>query len=81
MPEANEEEAVFQATVTEVTTAGYKTLYFHLANGQVWRQIEPRRFSYPKNGDFDVNITRGMMGDYRLRIGDKGRMVAIRRVE
>lgn len=72
---------IHRATVTEVTRGRNKILYFHFDNGQVWRQMEPRHFQYPKNGEFEINITRGMMGDYRLRIGDNGRMVRIRRVQ
>jgi hypothetical protein len=52
-----------------------------LDNGQVWRQNEARHLEYPRSGEFDINITRGMMGDYRMRIGDNGRMVRIRRVQ
>lgn len=82
-PETEEakEDEVFHATVTEVSKGRNKILYFHFANGQVWRQIEARNFQYPRSGEFDINITRGMMGDYRMRIGDNGRMVRIRRVE
>jgi len=74
---------VLVATVTEVTQGRNRALKFSLANGQVWRQIEPRYFPYPKTGEFDVTISTGMMGEYRLRvgkIGDSGRMVRIRRV-
>ena len=69
------------ATVVRVTRGYRDILYFHLDNGQVWRQNEARFFSYPRNQAFEVNITRGWLGDYRMRIGDNGRMVAIRRVE
>jgi hypothetical protein len=74
---------VLAATVIEVTQGRNRALSFRLANGQVWRQIEPRYFPYPKKGEFDVTISTGMMGEYRLRvgkIGDSGRMVRIRRV-
>lgn len=77
---ANEDE-VFHATVTEVTKGPNRILYFHFDNGQVWRQMEARHLEYPGSGEFDINITRGMMGDYRMRIGDNGRMVRIRRVQ
>jgi hypothetical protein len=77
---ANEDE-VFHATVTEVTQGRNRILYFHFDNGQVWRQMEARHLEYPRSGEFDINITRGMMGDYRMRIGDDGRLVRIRRVE
>lgn len=69
------------AVVNEVTQSGSGRLYFHFSNGQVWRQIEPRRFRYPKNQEFEVTVSQGMMGDYRLRVGGKGPMVRIRRVE
>jgi len=68
------------ATVVEVTRGRNDILFFHLDNGQVWRQQESRHYSYPKGEPFEVNITQGMMGDYRMRIGDNGRMVRIRRV-
>ncbi|TDJ32634.1 MAG: hypothetical protein E2O53_11855 [Gammaproteobacteria bacterium] len=77
---ANEDE-VFHAKVTEVTRGRNKILYFHFDNGQVWRQMEARHLEYPRSGEFEIYITRGMMGDYRLRIGDNGRMVRIRRVQ
>jgi hypothetical protein len=82
-PEKKEEQKneILRATVTDVTKGQYNVLYFHLDNGQVWRQMEARHYQYPKNREFDINITRGMMGEYRMRIGDNGRMVRIRRVE
>lgn len=69
------------ATVIEVTQRRNRTLSFHLSNGQIWRQIEPRHFPYPKNEEFDVTISTGMMGEYRLQIGENGRKVRIRRVQ
>jgi len=80
VPESTEDK-IIRATVTEVSKGYNKKLYFHLANGQVWRQIEARYLQYPKDGDFEINITQGMMGDYRLRIGDNGRMVRIKRIK
>ncbi len=77
---ANEDE-VFHATVTEVTQGHNRILFFHFDNDQVWRQIEARHLEYPRSREFDINITRGVMGDYRMRIGDNGRMVRIRRVQ
>lgn len=69
------------AVVNEVTQSGSGRLYFYFSNGQVWRQIEPRRFFYPKNETFEVTVSQGMMGEYRLRVGGKGPMVRVRRVE
>jgi len=75
------EEPVVRVTVSGVVKGGYDVLYFHFVNGQVWRQIESRRFSYPRNGEFDVIIESGMMGDYRLRLDTGGPMTQIRRIK
>jgi len=77
---AKEDEEI-HATVARVTRGRNRILYFHFDNGQVWRQLEARHLEYPRSGEFAIDITRGMMGDYRMRIGDNGRMVRIRRVE
>jgi hypothetical protein len=79
--EKEKKDKVVYATVIEVSEGRNEILYFHFANGQVWRQNEARTLTYPKSGEFDISITRGMMGDYRMRIGDNGRMVRIRRVQ
>lgn len=80
-PEQALDDTLLHATVVEVSKGRYDILYFTLDNGQVWRQIEARRFYYPKNTEFEVNINRGMMGEYRMRIGDNSPMVRIRRVK
>ena len=77
----DDEPEVFTATVARVTRERNGLLYFHFANGQVWRQAEARRFQYPKQGNFDVTITTGMLGDYRLRLAEGKPMTRIRRVE
>jgi len=69
------------ATVVRVSEGRSGVLCFHFDNGQVWCQTVPRRFQYPKSGSFEVTITTGMMGDYRLRIGDSQPRTRIRRVE
>lgn len=81
LPDQEEKTKIIEAVVVGVKKSYNRTLYFHLANGHVWRQTEPRHFQYPKRGAFDVNISQGVMGDYRLRIGEKGRMVRVRRVQ
>jgi hypothetical protein len=80
VPERTQEK-IIRATVVAVSQGYSRKLTFRLANGQVWRQIEARYLQYPKDGDFDINITQGMMGEYRLRIGDDGQMVRIKRVK
>ena len=75
------EEVLVRAIVSKVVKGSHDVLYFHFANGQVWRQAESRRFSYPRNKEFDVIIKVGMMGDYRLRLETGGPMTQIRRVQ
>jgi hypothetical protein len=75
-----EEKTVVRATVSKVVKGSYGVLYFHFTNGQVWRQIESGRFSYPRDREFDVIINTGMMGDYRLRLAAGGPMIRIRRI-
>lgn len=72
-------ELEVEATVARVTANPHGLLYFHLDNGQVWRQLERARLNYPKNEPFMIVISQGFMGDYRLRINGTGRMIRIRR--
>lgn len=72
---------VVTASVVKVTKDRYGALIFHFANGQVWKQLEKRYFSYPKRREFDVTISRGMMGEYRLQVEGAGRKVTIRRTQ
>lgn len=76
-----QEKPVIVATVTNVVKGNYDVLYFHFKNGQVWRQIEGRHFGYRRDGEFEVIINTGMMGDYRLRHEEGGPMTRIRRVQ
>ena len=69
------------ATVTEVSEGPRGNLLFHLENGQVWRQIEARYVPLPADAPFPVRISRGLFGEYRLRVDGEGRLVRIRRVQ
>ena len=68
------------ATVVDVTETRYDELVFHLDNGQVWQQMEKRYYPYPRNQQFDITITQGILGEYQLRVGGKGRKVTVKRV-
>lgn len=81
VPQNDADGSLVHANVLEVSKGRNDVLFFSLDNGQVWRQIEARHFNYPKNSEFDVSINRGMMGEYRMRIGEKSQMVRIRRVK
>lgn len=69
------------ATVSEVSADRLRRLVFEFENGQVWRQQEPRHFPYPRDEPFDVVISRGLLGDYQLRVGGEGRMTRVRRLK
>jgi hypothetical protein len=75
------EDADVRVTVREVVKGSYDVLYFHFTNGQIWRQTESRRFNYPRKGEFEVVVSRGMMGDYRLRVAGNSPMTPIRRLQ
>ena len=79
-PADDNEPEVVVATINEVSQGRHKIIYFHFANGQLWRQMEPGRFQYPRDGAFEVEIRQGMMGDYQMRVDGKGRMTRIVRV-
>ena len=68
------------ATVVDVTETRHDELVFHLDNGQVWQQMEKRYYPYPRNQQFDITITQGMLGEYQLRVGGEGRKVTVKRV-
>jgi hypothetical protein len=69
------------ATIVKVEKRSHGTLFFYMDNGQIWRQMEPRFFPYPKNRTFQVELDHGMMGDYRLQVEGKGQKTRIRRVK
>jgi hypothetical protein len=70
-----------QAIVTEAVRRRDKGVTFTLDNGQVWQQVDDRYFPYPRDEDFAIVISQGMMGDYRLRVGGTGRMIRVRRTK
>jgi len=78
---AQEEDEAIVATVDNVRVGYGRRLIFHFDNGQVWQQRNKDYIVYPKDEPFEVEISRGMMGDYRLRVGGEGRMTRIVRVE
>lgn len=58
-----------------------KLVFFYMENGQVWRQMERQRILVPKGREFDVIITQGSFGDYKLKIEGKGRQTRVKRVK
>ena len=76
-----EEPRILNARVVDVTKGNHDALVFHLDNGQIWRQIQPRYYPYPRNREFDATITTGILGEYQLQVEGKGRKVNIRRLK
>ena len=72
---------VMNATAVEVTKTRLGELVFHLDNGQVWAQMEKRYYPYPRNQQFDVMISTGILGEYSLQVEGAGRKVTVRRVK
>lgn len=58
-----------------------KLYFFYMENGQVWRQLERQRLFVPKDREFEVVITQGSFGDYKMRIEGKGRQTRVKRVK
>lgn len=69
-----------RAVVASVVRVGRGNLEFRMEDGSVWRQIEARTFPHPRDGRFEVEITQGLLGEYRLRVDGRGRMARVRRV-
>ena len=79
--EVRQEQSDISAEVTDVSEGPRGNLYFHLENGQIWRQIEARYVPLPANAPFSVEISQGILGEYRLRVEGEGRLVRVRRVQ
>ncbi|MGI9342564.1 MAG: hypothetical protein ACR2QV_06915, partial [Gammaproteobacteria bacterium] len=57
----------------------YDRLIFELDNGQLWRQVEYKRF--PIEAGQVVEIRHGALGSYKLYVKGKKRWTRVRRVE
>lgn len=71
---------VVNATVTDLTRNAFGLYSFHLDNGQVWQQTEIERFVPPDN-DFLVEIKRGALSGYRLRIHNQNKILRVKRLQ
>lgn len=79
---SGEEDEVLRYRVLRVTrTPGLRLLTFETESGAVWQQTGSRRFYYPTDGAFDIEIRRGMMGDQQLRVAGSGRMTRVKRID
>lgn len=67
--------------VVRATKDGEGRYILRMENGQIWRQIEPSYIRVPKDGAFEVRIVKGRFGDYKLRVGGKGRLSRVIRIK
>jgi len=75
------DDETYHATITKVEEGNFGVLYFYTEEGHVWRQIEDDQFWYPKRQSFNVEVNRGWMGSYRLKVDGKGRFTTVRRLK
>jgi hypothetical protein len=71
-----------EALVSGIAAIGrdaYDRLIFELDNGQIWRQVEYKRF--PVEAGQSAEIRHGAFGSYKLYIQGKKRWTRVRRVE
>ena len=69
-------------TVQDVEVIGYDTHRFFMTNGQVWEETSPYAVRIPRvNGPLTVEIERGAVGGYLMRLDGRGRALRVRRVD
>jgi hypothetical protein len=68
-------------TVERVERDSRDRMIFHMQDGSVWRQTKFEYLSHPGKEAFAVEISRGMMGDYHLRVNGRGRMTRVERIQ
>jgi hypothetical protein len=66
--------------VSRVDRDSRERLVFNMEDGSIWRQIRNEYLSYPRKEAFAAEISRGMMGDYQLRINGRGRSTRVERI-
>ena len=76
-PEEREPESL-RSSITRVNRDPYDRLEFHLENGQVWKQIETRRFSVPRENPVAI-VRPGALGSYRLYLENESRWTRVKR--
>ena len=78
---SSDKDESYHATITQVQEGNYRILYFTTEEGHVWRQVEARRFWYPKKKPFKVTIVQGRMGNYQLKVDGKGEFASVKRLK
>lgn len=64
----------------KITYGPRRKARFHLKNGQIWRQVELVRFSDGNSAE-EVEIKKGAMGGYQLRLSGQRQFMRVRRIK
>ncbi len=72
----------FRATIVQSEKSGSNFFVVMLDNGQVWEETDgsTRRIGLPRVG-MPVEISKGLFGSYRMKIGDDNRVARVRRLK
>lgn len=69
-----------QAEVVKIKFGPQKIFMITLANGQVWVQKDGKKARLPKKTPYNVIITRGAMGGYRLTLAEGHKFYRVKRL-
>ena len=75
-----EEDVSITAVIIDVRTHHDRRFSVELDNGQVWRETQGSRVRTPRVGR-SVEIRKGNLGGYRMKIEDSPRLAWVRRVK
>ena len=81
----SEREQQRSEKTTYTLTGAYKNKselwVFEFDNGEVWRQLEARYLSVPRDLPATAELSRGIFGSYNFRIGGNGRTIKVKRLK
>ncbi len=75
------EAPAFNYSLVATDKDNKQRMVFSFANGQIWKQIEPRYLWLPAELPLQVELVAGALGSYSLKLGAKGRLVKVKRVK
>ncbi len=78
--EDRDTQATFRSRIDGEFSGWNGPTRFVLQNGQVWETRSTRRYDYSAVNP-EMEFTRNWLGQYRMRVVDTGRSIAVRRVE
>jgi hypothetical protein len=71
----------FDLQLVDTSKDVYDRWVFEFADGQVWRQSSKKHVTVPKNLPVTATIRKGILGSHKLRFGDSGSRIAVKRVK